>query len=109
MCNEKELNVAFILRVTGRKILSLFYLRHYCVCHIQWVPKLFNKVYFQFFSVAVNVRKNPNSDWNRGNCFQQGFEQIKILTQFPKTGFPENQNPSFSAPRRPENYFVLTT
>ena len=77
--------------------------------HIQWVPKLFNKVYFQFFSVAVNVRKNPNSDWNRGNCFQQGFEQIKILTQFPKTGFPENQNPSFSAPRRPENYFVLTT
>jgi hypothetical protein len=31
-----------------------------------------------------------------------------IVAKFPKIGFPENQKHGFSAPRRHENFFVLT-
>ena len=91
-----------------KQVAQLKYELMVCEDDIQWVTKLINKVYFQFFSVIINAKKNPNSDLDRENCFQQGFEKMIIVTKFPKLGFPENQNPSFSAPRRCQKIFVLT-
>jgi hypothetical protein len=75
---------------------------------MQWVLKLINQVYFQLFPVIVNATKNPKSNLNRENYFQPGFVKIIIVTKFPKTGFLENPNYSFSAPRHREISFVLT-
>ena len=76
---------------------------------IQWLPKLFNKVYFQFFSAPLNAKNIPNSDSSRENCFQQEYMKMKIIARLPKTRSPENQKPSFSAPRMRKYYFVQPT
>jgi len=35
---------------------------------------------FDFFHLAINAKKNPNSNLNRQNCFQQGSGNI-LLTK----------------------------
>jgi hypothetical protein len=59
------------------------------------------------YAVSPKIKKNPNSDLNRENCFRQEFEKMIMVTKFPKVWFLENQNRGFSTSRSREKHFVL--
>jgi len=35
-------------------------------------------------AIALNIEKNPNSDVNKENCFQQGFKILKNMPLLAK-------------------------